>query len=192
MPNLYFCQPHAKNQGMLRAVLSVKECEKVVSKRPMTFFGDNFPNLCDERTGANDFAVLRFAAEEALANLENRSASARSQTAESAGAKSGTAYSRARRYARVRMKAPLAAAITGARTGAARIRVIALGGAFLETEQRLAIGDSLHLEFRAGLRKIESTAVVRNVTASGVGVEFVHLKPSDRERLRRLVAQQLE
>ena len=64
MPNLYFCQPHAKNQGMLRAVLSVKECEKVVSKRPMTFFGDNFPNLCDERTGANDFAVLRFAKEE--------------------------------------------------------------------------------------------------------------------------------
>ena len=23
MPNIYFCQPHAKNQGMLRAVLSV-------------------------------------------------------------------------------------------------------------------------------------------------------------------------
>jgi PilZ domain len=140
----------------------------------------------------NEPAALRFAAEEALANLENRPTSARSQTAESAGAKSGTAYSRARRYARVRMKAPLAAAITGARTGAARIRVIALGGAFLETDPRLAIGDSLHLEFRAGLRKIESTAVVRNVTASGVGVEFVHLKPSDRERLRRLVAQQLE
>ena len=64
MPNLYFCQPHAKNQGMLRAVLSVKECEAVVSKRPMTFFGENFPNLSDESVGANDFAVLRFAAEE--------------------------------------------------------------------------------------------------------------------------------
>jgi hypothetical protein len=140
----------------------------------------------------NEPAALRFAAEEALANLENRPASGRSQTAEGAGAKPGTAYSRARRYARVRMKAPLAASITGSRTGTARIRVIALGGAFLETEQRLAIGDSLHLEFRAGLRKIEPTAVVRNVTASGVGVEFVHLKASDRERLRRLVAQQLE
>jgi len=138
----------------------------------------------------NEPAALRFAAEEALGNLENGPASARSQTAE--GAKSGTAYSRARRYARVRMKAPLAAAITGARTGAARIRVIALGGAFLETEQRLVVGDSFHLEFRAGLRKIESTAVVRNITASGAGVEFVHLKARDRERLRRLVAQQLE
>jgi len=64
MPNLYFCQPHAKNQGMLRAVLSVNECEKVVSQHPMTFFGDRFPSLSDEHNGANDFAVLRFAAEE--------------------------------------------------------------------------------------------------------------------------------
>ena len=64
MPNLYFCQPHAKNQGMLRAVLSLNECEKVVSAHPMTFFGENFPNLSDEQCGADDFAVLRFAAGE--------------------------------------------------------------------------------------------------------------------------------
>jgi hypothetical protein len=64
MPNLYFCQPHAKNQGMLRAVLSVNECEQVVSKHTATFFGENFPSLSEGQAGAGDFAVLRFAAEE--------------------------------------------------------------------------------------------------------------------------------
>ena len=63
MPNLYFCQPHAKNQGMLRAVLSINECEQVVSKHTTTFFGENFPSLEGE-VGACDFAVLRFGAEE--------------------------------------------------------------------------------------------------------------------------------
>jgi hypothetical protein len=66
MPNLYFCQPHAKNQGMLRAVLSINECERVVSKHPVTFFGDSFPSLSEGQTGAIDFAVLKFAAEETV------------------------------------------------------------------------------------------------------------------------------
>jgi hypothetical protein len=64
MPNLYFCQPHAKNQGMLRAVLSVNECERVVSKHAVTFFGESFPSLSDGNNGGSDFAVLRFAANE--------------------------------------------------------------------------------------------------------------------------------
>ena len=63
MPSLYFYQSHAKNQGMLRAVLSVKECEQVVSRYPVHFFGENFPTFSDPAT-ASDFAVLRFAAEE--------------------------------------------------------------------------------------------------------------------------------
>jgi hypothetical protein len=81
------------------------------------------------------------------------------------------------------------AVITGTRNGSARVRTLALGGAFLETDQHLAIGDSMTLEIRTGLRKIQSTAVVRNVTPTGAGVEFVHMKPRDRERLRRLVTQ---
>ena len=65
MPNLYFCQPHAKNQGMLRAVLSLNECEQVASKHDVRFFGETFPSLSDgPATDARDFAVLRFAAEE--------------------------------------------------------------------------------------------------------------------------------
>jgi HEAT repeat protein len=134
-------------------------------------------------------AALRSAADEALALLENRSTSARPRVAETARTRSGVAHSRARRYLRARVTPPMQAAISGTRTGAARVRVLALGGAFLETDQRLSIGDSMQLEIRTGIRKIQSTAVVRNITATGAGVEFVHLKPRDRERLRRLILQ---
>jgi hypothetical protein len=137
-------------------------------------------------------AALRSAAEEALGLLENRPSSARARVAESARTKSGVAHSRARRYLRARVQPPLPAAITGTRSGSGRIRVIALGGAFLETDQRLAAGESMQLEIRNGLRKIQTTAVVRNVTPTGVGVEFVHMKPGDRERLRRLITQLLK
>ena len=64
MPTLYFCQPHAKNQGMLRAVLSIKECERVVSQHPATYVGDQFPKLGSEQGGANDFAVLNITGDE--------------------------------------------------------------------------------------------------------------------------------
>jgi hypothetical protein len=60
MPTLYFCQPHAKNQGMLRAVLSVNESERVVSEHAATYVGDKFPKLANEQGPANDFAVLNF------------------------------------------------------------------------------------------------------------------------------------
>jgi hypothetical protein len=49
---------------MLRAVLSVNECERVVNTHSVTFFGDNFPSLAESQVGSADFAVLRFAAEE--------------------------------------------------------------------------------------------------------------------------------
>jgi len=64
MPNLYFCQPHAKNQGMLRAVLSISECERVVSEHPATYVGDQFPSLGNGNGPASDFAVISFRAEE--------------------------------------------------------------------------------------------------------------------------------
>jgi hypothetical protein len=64
MPNLYFCQPHAKNQGMLRAVLSVKECDRVVSQHPATYIGEQFPELDNGQNKANDFAVISFRADE--------------------------------------------------------------------------------------------------------------------------------
>jgi hypothetical protein len=134
-------------------------------------------------------AALRSAAEEALALLENRPTNARARVAEGARSKSIPAHARPRRYVRVRLVPALPAAITGTRNCSARVRVIALGGALLETDQRLTLGESLQLEIRAGLRKIFSTAVVRNITPNGTGVEFVHMNARDRERLRRLVSQ---
>jgi hypothetical protein len=43
---------------MLRAVLSVNECERVVSEHPATYVGDQFPTLANEQGSASDFAVL--------------------------------------------------------------------------------------------------------------------------------------
>jgi len=63
MPNLYFCQPHAKNQGMLRAVLSVNECERVMSQHQATYVGSDFPRLGSDST-ASDFAVISFRKDE--------------------------------------------------------------------------------------------------------------------------------
>jgi PilZ domain-containing protein len=137
-------------------------------------------------------AALRSAAEEALGLLENRPSSARPRIAEGPRAKSGISHSRARRYLRVRLQPALPATITGARSGTARVRILALGGAFLETDVRLMAGDTMQLEFRAGIRTIESTAVVRNIMAHGAGVEFVHLTAQARERLRRIVSQLLK
>jgi hypothetical protein len=64
MPNLYFCQPHAKNQGMLRAVLSVHECERVLSQHPATYVGEQFPTVAGGLDATNDFAVISFRPEE--------------------------------------------------------------------------------------------------------------------------------
>jgi hypothetical protein len=70
MPTLYFCQPHAKNQGMLRAVLSIKECERVVSQHPATYVGQQFPKVADGQQAASDFAVLNFPANETPAGWQ--------------------------------------------------------------------------------------------------------------------------
>ena len=136
--------------------------------------------------------VLNIAAEEALAQLENRPSTSRPRFQENVRLKAVVANARVRRYVRARVQPPILAAISGPRSGSARVRVLALGGAFLETEQRMVVGESMQLEIRNGLRKIQTTAVVRNMTATGAGVEFVHMKPRDRERLRRLIAQFLK
>jgi hypothetical protein len=61
MPNLYFCQPHAKNQGMLRAVLSLNECKRLVNGHSATYLGEQFPQFSENNPSAADFALLRVA-----------------------------------------------------------------------------------------------------------------------------------
>src|SRR5215471_14411518 len=67
MPNLYFCQPHAKNQGMLRAVLSLNECEAVMRRYRAIYLGEHFPQLSNDPEASDDFAVICFHPEETTA-----------------------------------------------------------------------------------------------------------------------------
>jgi hypothetical protein len=136
---------------------------------------------------------LRAAAEDALAMFEDRPTSARVRAAfASGGANSNTSFFVPRRYARVPLESPLRAQIDGTQNGMARVKTISLGGAYLESPKKLTVGDSIKLEVRSGLRKIHFTAVVRNIGAEGNGVEFVHMKDEDREKLRKLVQRHLQ
>jgi hypothetical protein len=148
---------------------------------------------------------LRAAAEEALAMIENRPSSGRVRSSQQAAEKASLAFTRARRYMRVPLDSPLAARIVpsdrapaaagavayAGRMAPARVSTISLGGAFVESKERLKVGDSFGLEIRSGLRKITGTAVVRNTAPAGGGVEFVHMKQEDREKLRVLVSKLL-
>jgi hypothetical protein len=150
--------------------------------------------LAEKRDGItySEPSGLRAAAEDALAMLEDRPSSVRVRAAFEAAAQSSASYVIPRRYVRVPLDSPLRAQIDGGQTGPARVRTISLGGAYLESPKKLSIGDSIQLEVRAGLRKIHFTAVVRNIGPEGSGVEFVHMKDQDREKLRKLVQRHLQ
>lgn len=136
-------------------------------------------------------AGLRAAAEEALEVIENNPSSMRVRAAYEAVERSSLAYNVPRRYARIPLSSPLNAQIQGSQPATVRVRTISLGGAYLESDRRLAVGDSLKIEIRSGMRKIHSTAVVRNTGPAGGGIEFVYMKEDDREKLRRLVRRHL-
>jgi hypothetical protein len=67
MPNLYFCQPHARNQGTLRAVISFADCKYLVGSSPAIYVGEDFPTIGDHDDQARDFAVLGISSSEANA-----------------------------------------------------------------------------------------------------------------------------
>lgn len=135
---------------------------------------------------------LRAAAEDALAMIEDRPTAARARAAYESAGQSNNSYVVPRRYVRVPLESPLRAQIEGSQAGLARVKTISLGGAYLESPRKLSVGDSIKLEVRSGLRKINFTAVVRNVGTDGGGVEFVHMKDEDREKLRKLVQRHLQ
>ena len=137
-------------------------------------------------------AGLRAAAEDALALIENRPSFKQAAAAFGAPAQSSSSYLIPRRYVRVPLESPLRAQIEGAPAGLARVKTISLGGAYLESHKKLTVGDSIKLEVRAGLRKINFTAVVRSIGQDGNGVEFVHMRDEDRERLRKFVQRHLQ
>ena len=65
MPSLYFCQPHAQNQGMLRAVITLEDCQYLVTPESATYVGEEFPKVFEGSSKAADFAVLWVSPEEA-------------------------------------------------------------------------------------------------------------------------------
>jgi len=159
--------------GRLRAVEAIELLRELAGKREgLTFV---------EPGG------LRAAAEDALALMEEGPGSARARAAFEPPAPPLGNFVIPRRYARIPLDSPLRAQIGGPQMTMARVKTISLGGAYVESSNRLSPGDSIQLEIRAGLRKIHFTAIVRNVGPNGNGVEFVHMKDEDRERLRKLI-----
>jgi hypothetical protein len=87
---------------------------------------------------------------------------------------------------------PLEVKLQGPQKHSVRARSIALGGALLETSSAFALGESLQIEIHAGFDKIRATAVVRSISTKGCGIEFVHMKQDDREKLRRRINKLLD
>jgi hypothetical protein len=155
--------------------------------------GELLRTIVEKREGLTyaEPAGLRAAAEDALAMIENRPSSARVRAAFESAAQSSANFVIPRRYMRVPLESPLRAQFEQGAAGLARVKTISLGGAYLASPKRLNVGDSIQLEVRSGLRKIHFTAVVRNIGPDGNGVEFVHMKDEDREKLRKLVQRHL-
>jgi hypothetical protein len=155
--------------------------------------GELLRTLASRRDGLTyaEPSGLRAAAEDALAMMEDRPTSARARAAFAAAGNSNSSFVVPRRYTRVPLESPLRAHIDGTQAAFARVKTISLGGAYLESPGKLNVGDSIRLEVRSGFRKIHFTAVVRNIGAEGNGVEFVHMKDEDREKLRKLVQRHL-
>jgi hypothetical protein len=152
-----------------------------------------FREICEKRDGLTyaEPAGIRAVAADALALLEDRPSSTQVRSAYEQVSQGAMNFVVPRRYARVPLDSPLRAQIDGGQAAMARVRTISLGGAYLESVKKLNVGDTIKLEVRSGLRKIHFTAVVRNAGPDGNGVEFVHMKSEDRDKLRKLVQRHL-
>lgn len=151
-------------------------------------------NLVRNRSGLTyaEPAGLRSAAEDALALIEDRAGSLTLRLPAKTSATSTPPFAQPRRYLRVALPEPLQVKMEGPQTRSVRVRSIALGGALLETSAEFALGESLRIEIHAGFEKIRATAVVRSISTKGCGIEFVHMKEDDREKLRRRINKLLD
>jgi hypothetical protein len=97
-----------------------------------------------------------------------------------------------RRSLRVHLETTLPVNINGIRGGSASVRDLAIGGAFIEVDRKLKVGDTIHLEIPAGSKSFQAEALVRNVTSEGVGVEFVNMTGENHQQLRFLITNLLK
>ncbi len=148
---------------------------------------DLLRNMVRQRDGLThaEPTGLRSAAQEALSLIENQPGSARLRATQDAVKRMSDSFPVPRRYLRFPLASPLPAKIAAPHQGVAQVRSLALGGALLETSTPLTVGDSIRIEIKIGLRRVSSTAVVRSVGMPGYGIEFMYMKPEDRELLRR-------
>ena len=170
----------------------IKAIEALARMRA-TEAADILRTITDKRDGLAyaEPAGLRSVAADALALLEDRPAAAQVRAAYETAPQAGSTFVVPRRYTRVPLESPLRAQIEGGAPVMARVKTISLGGAYLESPRKLNVGDTIQLEVRSGLRKIHFTAVVRNAGPDGNGVEFLHMKGDDRDKLRKLVQRHL-
>jgi hypothetical protein len=174
---------------LLRDVFIRIKAVEALGRMRATEAADLFRKMVREHQGLvhSEPAGLRAAAQEALALLENQPSSARLRSGEETRTKAGFSFGRPRRYTRIQLPRPFTARIEGPLAAKAGVSTISMGGAFLQSTRGLAAGEKIQVSIRTGLRQIHSTAVVRNVSPKGSGVEFLHMAPKDRERLRRVV-----
>ena len=65
MPNLYFCESEDQSRGMLRAVLSWEDCNRVVNYGSAIHLGDEFPSGSINGSCRSTVAILYVRPEEA-------------------------------------------------------------------------------------------------------------------------------
>jgi hypothetical protein len=65
MPNLYFCESENQSRGMLRAVLSWEDCNRVVNYGSAIHLGDEFPRGSINGSCRSTVAILYVRSEEA-------------------------------------------------------------------------------------------------------------------------------
>ena len=105
-------------------------------------------------------------------------------------------YTTPRRYPRARVSFPAEVSMDHGGTTIrmdGRLAILGAGGAFLELGENHAIGSLIRLRFTtAELGEIACQAIVRNgLEGEGVGVEFLDIEPSDQERIKAFVENQL-
>ncbi len=97
-----------------------------------------------------------------------------------------------RRYSRIATpKGVWVAWQDGAHQEVSRVQDLNIGGLFITTQQTSALGTVVSILLSVPEGEIRGRAAVRNLSATGMGVEFVELRQQDSTRLQRLISRLL-
>ncbi|MGA9883143.1 MAG: PilZ domain-containing protein [Candidatus Acidiferrales bacterium] len=99
---------------------------------------------------------------------------------------------RDRRYSRIATpKGVWVAWQDGARQEVSRVLDLNIGGLFITTQNASALGTVVSILLSVPEGEIRGRAAVRNLSPTGMGVEFVELRQQDSARLQRLISRLL-